>query len=119
MSSAKTVFMALQTFNRPATRLELSTECGLDRDAVHAGLRRLKEMGVLTVAIDGERLRGLYSLTEDAERIWSTPRSHYIPRESAATKIAYKRRKPLGIELGGVQINTPEFPLGECWKGKK
>lgn len=62
MTSARTVFEALKTFNRPATRIEISNESGLDRDGVHAGLKVLKKWGCLIETGDGERFRGLYQL---------------------------------------------------------
>lgn len=62
------VYLALRSFNRPATKTEIAREAGLDRDAVAAGLRGLNRPGRrLLVRHDvTPGARGLYSLVPGA-----------------------------------------------------
>lgn len=68
MHLIKAVYIALRSFNRPATKTEIAREAGLDRDAVAAGLRGLARPGRrLLVRHDvAPGQRGLYSLVPGA-----------------------------------------------------
>lgn len=123
------VFDALRTFARPATRVELERESGLDANGVRKGLDGLDRRGVLVM--DGEpRKLSTYTLQPGTERPTDLrgrrpgQQAHRAARPAVAVaKVSAKPRKVLigatRRKAHGIPEETAGPLLDRIWSEKK